>query len=312
MTTLADMTPEQRSEHMAKIRGRDTRPEMIVRRLLADADVPFLTHVEGLPGTPDVVIADRKIALFVHGCFWHRHGCKRGKTKVKANKEYWARKFKSNVERDTLAQEGLEADGWKVVIVWECETTRLYKLVPRLLKAFAPERKMCEHGPHVAAKDRVLCAHCAAYNVDLQRDGRSERRRPKLPNDKVARRAALGLCRTCGLPAREGKKTCYACATPGRDYAAVRAWTNARHEKGLCRCGSTLAPGHKRCDPCLKKLREEAAARTADRLAKNECVHCGKPVKEGHTLCEKHLRKLRVGNRRRRQRELLQQEHLAT
>lgn len=304
MTSLAQMTPEQRSVHMAKIRGRDTRPERVVQQLLVDAGVKFKTHVDDMVGTPDIVVESRKAVVFVHGCFWHRRGCRRGSTKVKANRKYWETKFAKNVARDRAAARSLRAAGWTVLTVWECEALRgLFRLVPRLLKALAPGRRMCEHGPHVAVEGRSLCATCATYNRERIRDGFSNVRRPSTKDaGKTSRRETLGLCKKCGLPAPDGAKRCFACRGDPRNRSRKK-WLEDRHARGLCRCGQALAVGHKRCEDCLKQLRDDAKARADKRREAKECIHCGKPVEEGKTLCKKHLKKLRQANRRRAARE---------
>jgi DNA mismatch endonuclease (patch repair protein) len=87
----------------------------------------FRLHRKDLPGTPDLVFGGRKSLIFVHGCFWHRHGCKRTTT-PKSNREFWLSKFQANLERDERVVRQLEADGWRVGIVWECQTENLPEL----------------------------------------------------------------------------------------------------------------------------------------------------------------------------------------
>lgn len=115
-------TPEQRSRTMRAVRSRDTGPEMIVRRFLHAAGLRYLLHDRRLPGSPDLVFPSRRIALFVHGCFWHQHpGCaaaKRPRTRL----DYWIRKLDGNMERDQRRRAELEVAGWKVMVIWECET----------------------------------------------------------------------------------------------------------------------------------------------------------------------------------------------
>ena len=118
---MADiLTPEKRSELMSRIRGVDTKPELFVRRALHARGYRFRTHVRELRGCPDLVFARRRAAIFVHGCFWHRHGCK--KTYVpKSRQEFWESKFASNMKRDQRDQKQLVEAGWRVLVVWECE-----------------------------------------------------------------------------------------------------------------------------------------------------------------------------------------------
>ena len=113
-------TPEQRSAVMRRVKGRDTAPELAVRRILRAAGIGYRLGGQGLPGRPDLVMKGRRMAVFVHGCFWHGHDCARGARKPKANADYWSAKIGRNRARDVAAQTALEADGWRVVTVWEC------------------------------------------------------------------------------------------------------------------------------------------------------------------------------------------------
>lgn len=114
-------TPEKRSAVMRRIKGRDTGPERAVRRILRAAGVGYRLGGVGLPGRPDVVMQGRRTVIFVHGCFWHGHDCARGSRKPKTNADYWAAKIGGNRARDAEVQARLEADGWRVVTVWECD-----------------------------------------------------------------------------------------------------------------------------------------------------------------------------------------------
>ncbi len=105
---------------MSGIRGRNTRPEMVVRRALFAAGFRYRLHRRDLPGAPDVALGGRKVAVFVHGCFWHRHkGCRYAKLPA-TRPEFWKSKLEGNAERDVRAIEGLRALGWRVLVVWEC------------------------------------------------------------------------------------------------------------------------------------------------------------------------------------------------
>lgn len=114
-------SPEKRSAVMRQVKGRDTAPELAVRRLLARSGIGYRLGGCGLPGRPDVVMQGRRIALFVHGYFWHGHDCARGDRPPKTNAGYWLAKIGRNRERDAQTRQALEADGWTVVTVWECE-----------------------------------------------------------------------------------------------------------------------------------------------------------------------------------------------
>lgn len=118
---LQPVTPE-RSALMAKVRQRHTGPERAVRSQLHRMGFRFRLHRRDLPGSPDIVLPRYRLAIFVHGCFWHRHaGCSRATT-PKTRVEFWQEKFRRNIERDVLVQKRLEELGWTVKIIWECQT----------------------------------------------------------------------------------------------------------------------------------------------------------------------------------------------
>ena len=109
-----------RSQIMAKVKSRDTSPEMEVRRALHRAGHRFRVYRADIPGCPDLLFPRHRVALFVHGCFWHWHGCKRTRM-PKSNVEYWTAKIKRNVDRDKQVRYELERLGWKWRVIWECE-----------------------------------------------------------------------------------------------------------------------------------------------------------------------------------------------
>lgn len=114
-------TPEQRSRNMAAIKGKDTKPEMIMRKYLFSRGLRFRVQVRKLPGTPDIVLSKYKTVIFVNGCFWHGHeGCKYFRL-PKSNVEFWKEKIERNIERDRESMQALLDLGWKVIRVWECE-----------------------------------------------------------------------------------------------------------------------------------------------------------------------------------------------
>lgn len=114
---------------MSRIRGKNTKPEMAVRRMLHAAGFRFRLHVKDLPGKPDIVLPKWRTVIFVHGCFWHRHeGCK-DTTTPKTRTEWWLEKFAKNVANDLKKQSALEAAGWKVIVVWECEMKNAEELL---------------------------------------------------------------------------------------------------------------------------------------------------------------------------------------
>ncbi|VVE01324.1 very short patch repair endonuclease [Pandoraea nosoerga] len=116
---------------MQQVKGKNTRPEMIVRSLLHRLGYRFRLHRKDLPGTPDVVFPSRRVALFVHGCFWHGHGCRIGQL-PKSRLDYWQPKIATNRDRDARKEAALEATGWRVAVVWQCELTDLEGLATRL------------------------------------------------------------------------------------------------------------------------------------------------------------------------------------
>lgn len=112
---------EKRSEVMRAVRSKDTRPELLVRRIAHALGFRFRVNVKDLPGRPDLAIKSRKKAIFVHGCFWHRHNdCKRA-TIPRSNETYWLKKFAGNIERDKKVLAAYRAIGWKPLVIWECE-----------------------------------------------------------------------------------------------------------------------------------------------------------------------------------------------
>lgn len=123
---MADqLTPERRSWNMSRIRGKNTQPELLVRRLLHAKGYRYRLHGSAgggkLPGNPDLVFASRHKVIFVNGCFWHFHDCKAGQRSPTANAEFWENKRTRTKNRDAEQLSRLESAGWKVLTVWECE-----------------------------------------------------------------------------------------------------------------------------------------------------------------------------------------------
>jgi len=120
---------------MSRIRGVDTKPELLVRSLLHRMGYRFRLHRRDLPGRPDIVLPKYRAVVFVHGCFWHRHrGCRYAYV-PKSRKDFWKRKFARNVERDREVRHLLRKAGWKILVVWECETVDADGLASRLSSA---------------------------------------------------------------------------------------------------------------------------------------------------------------------------------
>lgn len=120
------LSPEMRSENMRRIRAKDTEPEMMVRRLIHGMGFRYRLHKRDLPGKPDIVFTKKKKAVFVHGCFWHRHDSVRCKISrmPKSNKSYWKNKLAHNKERDEKNLVELKKTGWKTLVVWECQAKK--------------------------------------------------------------------------------------------------------------------------------------------------------------------------------------------
>lgn len=124
------LTLDERSERMARIRGKDTKPELLVRRLIHGMGYRYRLHGKGLPGRPDLVFPGHRKVIFVHGCFWHRHpdpACKLARL-PKSKQDYWIPKLTANRRRDVDNQEALQGMRWEVMIIWECELKNLEAL----------------------------------------------------------------------------------------------------------------------------------------------------------------------------------------
>lgn len=130
------LSAERRSANMARIRSKDTNPEVTLRKLIHGLGYRFRLHRKDLPGKPDLVFPSRKKVIFVHGCFWHQHsGCREGRVPG-SRLEYWGPKLKRNQERDAAAQVALKEQGWRSLVVWECglkDTAAALKRVKRFL-----------------------------------------------------------------------------------------------------------------------------------------------------------------------------------
>lgn len=135
------VSPEKRSEMMSKVRSKDSIAEKKVRSALHAAGYRFRLHRKDLPGTPDIVLPKLKLVIFVHGCFWHRHqGCNKCTT-PKSNQSFWDVKFNKNVERDSLSIKKLNLIGWKVIVIWECETKNQETLSSTLVSLIKSSQK---------------------------------------------------------------------------------------------------------------------------------------------------------------------------
>jgi DNA mismatch endonuclease (patch repair protein) len=131
-------SPEKRSAVMRRVKGRDTTPELKVRRVLTALGARYRLNRKDLPGSPDIVMPGRRLAIFVHGCFWHGHDCARGSRVPKANRDYWVAKVGRNKARDIAVSEALGAKGWRVETLWECDLKDEAALRERLARLLTP------------------------------------------------------------------------------------------------------------------------------------------------------------------------------
>jgi DNA mismatch endonuclease (patch repair protein) len=130
---MADhLSSEQRSRNMAAVRNKNTAPEMLARKAAHRVGLRFRLHRTDLPGSPDIVLPKHRTVVFVHGCFWHGHGCSRSRL-PQTNVRFWAEKIKKNKLRDSKAEATLREDGWRVETVWQCELRNLDMALGRML-----------------------------------------------------------------------------------------------------------------------------------------------------------------------------------
>ena len=122
------ISTERRSALMSRIKGKNTGPEVRTRKVAHSLGLRFRLHCTNLPGVPDLVLPKWKLAIFVHGCFWHQHRNCRRASKPKSHTEYWERKLTRNITRDTQVLLALQTLGWRTLVIWECETNNLLEL----------------------------------------------------------------------------------------------------------------------------------------------------------------------------------------
>jgi DNA mismatch endonuclease (patch repair protein) len=130
---MADVfSKEKRSWLMSRVKGRNTKPEILVRSLLHRMGFRFRLHCRELPGNPDIVLRRHKSVVFVHGCFWHGHKKCRKAIRPTSNTSFWNKKLDQNKERDSRFRRALKRLGWRTLVIWECETRKPIKLAPKL------------------------------------------------------------------------------------------------------------------------------------------------------------------------------------
>ncbi len=132
VSNMDNLTRAQRSETMRRVRGKDTQPEIAVRRLIHRQGFRFRLHSRELPGNPDLVFPSRGKVIFVHGCFWHGHGCRAGLNRPGSNVDYWLPKLDRNKKRDRVNRSRLRRLGWDVLVVWECQLKSPGALLERI------------------------------------------------------------------------------------------------------------------------------------------------------------------------------------
>ncbi|QTO43638.1 DNA mismatch endonuclease Vsr [Burkholderia latens] len=142
---MDSLTPAERSERMSRIKGKNTKPELIVRSLVHRMGYRYRLHRKGLPGRPDLVFAKRRKVIFVHGCFWHRHeGCRLARL-PKSRLDFWRPKLDANAKRDKEVELRLAELGWKVLTIWECEVKEGAALASRI-RAFLDDTENNNEG----------------------------------------------------------------------------------------------------------------------------------------------------------------------
>jgi DNA mismatch endonuclease (patch repair protein) len=132
LEAMDSLSPERRSENMRRILGKDTGPEIAVRRLVHRMGYRYRLHAKDLPGKPDLIFRSSKKVIFVHGCFWHQHqGCRHGRLPL-SRRDYWETKLSRNAARDRKHAIALQQLGWQLLIIWECEISQTERLIQRL------------------------------------------------------------------------------------------------------------------------------------------------------------------------------------
>ena len=126
------LTPEQRSERMSRVRSKNTKPELLVRHIVHGMGYRYRLHRRDLPGRPDLVFPSRGKIIFVHGCFWHRHGTCKYTRWPKSKMEFWKPKLEHNSRRDKANQKALRGMGWKIMIIWECQLGNVERLAAKI------------------------------------------------------------------------------------------------------------------------------------------------------------------------------------
>jgi DNA mismatch endonuclease, patch repair protein len=165
------LTTERRSELMRGIRRQNTSPELVVRKLCRELGFSgYRLHQKSLPGCPDIAWGRKKVAIFVNGCFWHGHRCRKNRAVPESNSQFWASKFKRNRLRDAKSIKSLRAMGWNVCIIWECELSDLGAVGRKIIQSLGPNKYSL---PIHTLKGRNLNgAECSINLSDLRKSAR--------------------------------------------------------------------------------------------------------------------------------------------
>lgn len=140
-TRSDNLTPEQRRYTMSRVKDKNTRPELVVRRLVFALGYRYRLHDARLPGSPDLVFPARRRVIFVHGCFWHGHACKAGRKRPKANRLYWDAKLLRNRRRDRRIRRELGRSDWRSLVLWECQLKNAGRVRRRVVEFFTDGRR---------------------------------------------------------------------------------------------------------------------------------------------------------------------------
>jgi len=152
---MADnLTQRQRSLCMSRIRSTHSQPELVVRRLVHRLGYRFRLHDASLPGRPDLVFGAKRKVIFVHGCFWHRHRCRRGRLNPRTNSKYWLTKLSNNRRRDVANRRRLSGMGWGILILWECQLRDLDSVATKVVAFLQGVRVVGGASESVAINDR--------------------------------------------------------------------------------------------------------------------------------------------------------------
>lgn len=139
---MDQFSPNDRSKIMSRIRSKNSKPELVVRRLVHSLGYRYRLHSRSLPGSPDLVFPKYRKVIFVHGCFWHRHSCRKGKSIPTTRRDFWESKLEANRLRDVKSRRQLNRLGWGVMVVWECQTgfRKLQFLTSRIVRFLEGEK----------------------------------------------------------------------------------------------------------------------------------------------------------------------------